>query len=161
MYESQGINMQQAQIAKAKKLLDIWSLGLAGVPTDIPYSYVDPSEWPDPTADDIGFEQLTIKRTSEDHATSSVTDSNKSMYWNNEQASTTQSSHGSYGFFGIGASASEASSNNSQHSANGDTSSSISRTSMSDQFSDLEIDLEWGFVTIDPAVDDHRPVLYE
>jgi hypothetical protein len=149
VYESQGINMQQAQIAKAKKLLDIWSLGLAGVPTDIPYSYVDPSEWPDPTADDIGFEQLTIKRTSEDHATSSVTDSNKSMYWNNEQASTTQSSHGSYGFFGIGASASEASSNNSQHSANGDTSSSISRTSMSDQFSDLEIDLEWGLVTID------------
>src|SRR5271169_653409 len=62
--ESQGINMQQAQIAKAKKLMDIWSLGLAGVPVDIPYSYVEPSEWSDPTADDIGFEQLTIKRTS-------------------------------------------------------------------------------------------------
>jgi hypothetical protein len=38
LYESQGINMQQAQIAAAKKQLDIWSLGLAGVPTNIPYS---------------------------------------------------------------------------------------------------------------------------
>ena len=54
-YESQGVSMQQAQIAAAKKQLDIWSLGLAGVPTNIPYSYVDPSAWSDPNNDDIGF----------------------------------------------------------------------------------------------------------
>jgi len=140
--ESQGINMQQAQIAKAKKQLDIWSLGLAGVPTDIPYSYVEPSEWADPTVDDIGFEQLTIKRTSESHTVSTVTDSNRSFYWNNQQTSTSQSAHG--GFFGIGAS--EASSNADQHSANGDASSYKFQQNMSNEFSDLEIDLEWALV---------------
>jgi hypothetical protein len=144
VYESQGINMQQAQIAKAKKQLDIWSLGLAGVPTNIPYSYVDPSEWADPTADDIGFEQLTIKRTSESHAVTSVTDSNRSYYWNNQQSSTSQSASG--GFFGFGAS--EATSNADQHSANGDASSYKFQQNMSDQFNDLEIDLEWALVSI-------------
>ena len=145
VYESQGINMQQGQIAKAKKLMDVWSLGLAGVPTDIPYSYVDPSEWCNPDVDDIGFEQLSIKRTSEDHVASSVTDSNHSMYWNNEQTATSQSSHG--GFFGIG-SASESSSNADQHSANGDASAYVFHQNMSNAFSDLEVDLEWALVSI-------------
>jgi hypothetical protein len=143
VYESQGINMQQAQIAKAKKLMDIWSLGLAGVPTDIPYSYVDPSEWCIPDAD-IGFEQLTIKRTSEDHVASSVTDSNRSMYWNNQQTATSQNASG--GFFGIGAS--EASSNADQHAANGDASAYKFHSMANDHFTDLEIDLEWGLCTI-------------
>lgn len=144
VYESQGINMQQAQIAKAKKLLDIWSLGLAGVPTDIPYSYVEPSEWSDPTVDDIGFEQLKIKRTSEDHSSVAVTDSSHSMAWNNRQTATSQSASG--GFFGIGAS--EASSNADQHSANGDASAYVFHSDVSNQFSDLEIDLEWALVSI-------------
>jgi hypothetical protein len=150
VYESQGINMQQAQIAKAKKLMDIWSLGLAGVPTDIPYSYIEPSEWCNPDADDIGFEQLTIKRTSEDHVASSVTDTNRSMYWNNEQSSTSQSANASYsGFFGLDSgSANEASSNADQHAANGDASGYVFRQNLSNQFSDLEIDLEWALVTI-------------
>jgi hypothetical protein len=144
VYESQGINMQQAQIAKAKKQMDIWSLGLAGVPTDIPYSYVDPSEWADPTAVDIGFEQLTVKRTSEDHASSTVTDTNRSMYWNNQQTATSQSA--SAGFFGIGAN--EASSNADQHSANGDASGYKFQQAITDQFTDLEVDLEWALVSI-------------
>ena len=144
VYESQGTNMQQGQIAKAKKLLDIWSLGLAGVPTDIPYSYVDPSEWCDPTADDIGFEQLTIKRTSSDQVASTVNDASHSMFWNNRQTSTSQA--GSAGFFGIGAS--EASSNADQHSANGDATAYAFHQNLSNSFSDLEIDLEWGLVTI-------------
>jgi len=144
VYESQGINLQQAQIAKAKKLMDVWSLGLAGVPTDIPYSYVDPSEWCDPTVDDIGFEQLTIKRTSQDHFVSSVTDSNRSMYWNNEQSSTTQNSHVGFAFY----SANENSSVADQHAANGDSSAYTQQTGASNSFTDLEVDLEWGLVTI-------------
>ena len=150
VYESQGINMQQSQIAKAKKLMDIWSLGLAGVPTDIPYSYIEPSEWCNPDADDIGFEQLTIKRTSEDHAVSSVTDSNRSMYWNNEQSSTSQSANASCsGFFGIDSgSANESSSNADQHAANGDASAYVFHQNLSNQFTDLEIDLEWALVMV-------------
>lgn len=144
--ESQGINMQQAQIAAAKKQMDIWSLGLAGVPTNIPYSYVDPSEWSDPAVDDIGFEQLQIKRTSEDHVTSTVTDTNRSMYWNNQQSSTSQNAHAS-GFLGI-ESANESSSNADQHSANGDSSGYVFHSMKNDSFTDLEVDMEWGLVTI-------------
>jgi hypothetical protein len=145
-YESQGINMQQSQIAAAKKQFDIWSLGLAGVPTDIPYSYVDPSEWCDPNADDIGFESLTIKRTSGDQAKSTVTQNNASMYWNNQSSSVSQSAHAS-GFFGIGG-GSENSSNADQHSANGDASGYQFTQDVKDQFTDLEISLEWALVTI-------------
>jgi hypothetical protein len=144
VYESQGINMQQAQIAKAKKLMDIWSLGLAGVPTDIPYSYVTPSEWCNPDADDIGFEKLTIKRTSQDHLASSVTDSNKSYYWNNRQTADSQSA--SAGFFGIGGS--EASSEADQHSRSGDASAYKFQSMANNHFTDLEITLEWGLVNM-------------
>jgi hypothetical protein len=143
--ESQGINMQQAQIAAAKQQYDIWSLGLAGVPTDIPYSYVDPSEWCDPTANDIGFETLTIKRTTGDHVASTVTSHNSSMYWNNQQTSVQQNAHAS-GFFGIG-SGSESTSNADQHSANGDSSGYVFNNNVTDAFTDLEIYLEWGLVT--------------
>jgi hypothetical protein len=144
--ESQGINMQQAQIAAAKKQMDIWSLGLAGVPTNIPYSYVEPSEWSDPTVDDIGFEQLQILRKSEEHYASTVTDTNRSMYWNNQQTSTSQNAHAS-GFLGID-SASESSSNADQHSANGDSSSYVYRSMNNDSFKDLEVNLEWALVSI-------------
>ena len=144
--ESQGINMQQAQIAAAKKQMDIWSLGLAGVPTDIPYSYVDPSEWSDPTVDDIGFEQLQIKRTSEDHVTSTVTDTNKNMYWNKSDSSTTQNAHGS-GFLGIDK-ASESTTNADQHSANGDASGYVFTSLKNDSFTDLEVNLEWALVSM-------------
>jgi hypothetical protein len=143
--ESQGINMQQAQIAAAKQQFDIWSLGLAGVPTDIPYSYVDPSEWCDPTANDIGFETLSIKRTTGDHVASTVTANNSSMYWNNQQTSFSQSANAS-GFFGIG-SGSESSSNADQHSANLSASGYSFNNNVTDAFTDLEIYLEWGLVT--------------
>ena len=143
-YESQGINMQQAQIAKAKKGLDIWSLGLAGVPVNIPYSYVDPTEWCDPDNDDIGFEQLQIKRTSEDHQASTVADSNKSYWWNNSQNAFTQNGHA--GFFGIGAS--ESVSHADQHAANADASAFKFTAVKSDHFTDFEVNLEWALVTI-------------
>jgi hypothetical protein len=143
-YESQPINMQQAQIAKAKKQLDVWSLALAGVPVDIPYSYVDPSEWCDADNDDIGFEQLQIKRTSEAHVASTVTANNSSMWWNNSSHSLSQNGHA--GFFGIGAS--EASSHADQHSANADSSAFKFTSMKADHFTDFEVDLEWGLVTM-------------
>jgi hypothetical protein len=145
LYESQGINMQQAQIAAAKKQLDVWSLGLAGVPTNIPYSYVDPSAWCDPDNDDIGFEQLQIKRTSEDHVASSVTKSNGDMWWNNGTSSLSQNGHA--GFLGI-ASGSEATSNADQHTASANASAYTFTAVKTDHFTDFEIDLEWGLVTI-------------
>lgn len=144
-YESQGINMQQAQIAAAKKQLNVWSLGLAGIPVDIPYSYVDPSAWSDPTNDQIGFEQLQIKRTSEDHIASSVTKTNGNMWWNNGTSSLTQNGHA--GFLGI-ANGSENSSNADQHTANADASAYNFSALKMDHFTDFEVDIEWGLVTI-------------
>ncbi len=144
-YESQGINMQQAQIAKAKKLYDVWNLGLAGVPTTIPYSYVEPSQWSNPDADDIGFETLDIKRTSKDDAASTVTDSNRSMYWNNHQNSSSGSSSASLGLFGsISGSGSAAN----QEASSGDQANTTSTENSMDQCSDFEVALEWALVDI-------------
>jgi hypothetical protein len=148
LYESQGINLQQAQIAAAKKQLDIWSLGLAGVPTNIPYSYVDPSEWCDPDNDDIGFEQLQIKRTSEEHLATSVTDNNSSMWWNNSTHAMSQSSHAGFSVFGIGGSGAENSSNADQHAAHSNASAYTFTKLTTDHFTDFEINIEWGLVTL-------------
>jgi hypothetical protein len=60
--ESVGINMQEGMIAKARKIYDAWNLGLGGVADKIAYSSITPSRWCDPTADDIGFQTLTVSR---------------------------------------------------------------------------------------------------
>lgn len=57
--KSVGISMQNHMIAKARSLYDVWNLGLAGLPTTVPYAYVLPKNWCDPD-DDEGFVKLTV-----------------------------------------------------------------------------------------------------
>lgn len=58
--ESLGIPLEQGAIAKARTLLDAWSVGISGMPTTTPYCSVDPSEWADYSVDDIGWTQLKV-----------------------------------------------------------------------------------------------------
>ena len=59
--QSVGINMQNHMIAKARKLFDVWNLsGLSGVPDKTPYSYISPTGWCEPDADDEGWQTLTV-----------------------------------------------------------------------------------------------------
>jgi hypothetical protein len=58
--ESLGIPLEQGAIARARKLLDVWSLPTSGVATNTPYCAVDPTEWADYKVDDIGWTELTV-----------------------------------------------------------------------------------------------------
>ena len=54
-------------VKKARQLFDAYNLGLAGVPANIPYSYIEPSGWCDPDDDDDGWQQLTVNSSSYQH----------------------------------------------------------------------------------------------
>jgi hypothetical protein len=58
--QSLGIPLEQGLIAKARKIHDVWQLGLAGVPVKVAYSSIMPRAWADPEADDIGFTKLAV-----------------------------------------------------------------------------------------------------
>ncbi|QMW01732.1 hypothetical protein [Spirosoma foliorum] len=58
--ESVGVNMQARMTTKSRKLFDAYNLGLAGVPSPIPYSYVNPTHWYDSDDDSEGWQTLTI-----------------------------------------------------------------------------------------------------
>jgi hypothetical protein len=117
--ESIGIPMQDHMIAQARKTLDAWKLGIAGVPVSIPYSYVSPTNWADPDDDDEGWQHLVISQDDyHSHA---------------ESHSSSTSAAGSFlGFIDIGASGSSNSNSNSFHNDS----------------QNLSIDLEYGIVTI-------------
>src|SRR5260221_5904592 len=57
--ESLGVPMEQGMIASARKLLDFWSLPISGAVTvKTPYTFIQPSEWSEIDADDIGWTTL-------------------------------------------------------------------------------------------------------
>ncbi len=142
--ESVGVCMQAHMIAKARKIYDAYNLGLAGVPTPIPYSYVEPSSWCDPDIDDDGWSNLTVSTkggvaVSGNHKF----DSNQSSHGSD---SSSTSVHGGGSYFGFGASASHnASSADSFWQGSYDFGSS---SSFKNDSSDLEISLEYGLCTI-------------
>ena len=118
--ESVGVSVQDAMIAKARKVYDAWNLGLAGVATTIPYSYVSPTNWCDPDSDDDGWEKLTV--THDD-------------YHSHTQSSDRSGSAGVSGVFGIvnlGAAGSYDSKSSSFHNDS----------------TDLSIELEYALMTI-------------
>jgi hypothetical protein len=91
---------------------------------------------------------LQIKRTSEDHVAGSVSDNSTSMWWNNSTHSLSQSSHAGFSLFGVGGSGAENSSNADQHAAHSNASAYTFTSLKTDHFTDFEVDIEWGLVTI-------------
>ena len=118
--ESIGKSIQEEMIAKSRKLYDAFSLGLAGVPTTIPYSYLSPSNWSDCEADDDGWQNLTIS-SSEYHAHSEAHNSD-----------TEASGFGFFPGFTIG----------------GSGGSSNSSSSFHNDAKNLEVSIDYGMVTI-------------
>jgi hypothetical protein len=50
-----GVPLEQGMIANARKILQAWSLNLAGIAVRTPYTYILPSEWADIESNDIGW----------------------------------------------------------------------------------------------------------
>ena len=141
--KSVGISMQDHMIAKARSLYDVWNLGLAGVPTTIPYAYVTPRNWCDPDDDD-GFEQLSV--TSSEYKSHSEFHS-----WNLAQGqfqsdSSSNSGAGGLSIFGFGGygsgGSSSASWSNSFQAENG------TRYQFHNDAKNLSISLKYAIATI-------------
>ena len=99
-----GGTIDEAMIAKARKTLDLWNLGLAGaVPDDVPYAYCLPSSWPDYETDDIGWTNDPCRK----HATTSShkgKDSHLFHSFNKQTSSSSTSVSAGGSYMGFGAS---------------------------------------------------------
>ncbi|MBD1909128.1 MULTISPECIES: hypothetical protein [unclassified Leptolyngbya] len=146
---SVGVSMQARMIAKARKIYDAWNLGLAGVATPIPYSYIEPSGWCDPDNDDEGWQKLTIKMSELHSHTHSSNSSNFQRHWESHSSSTGGGGTVGIGFVFVGGSGGSSSSNSEATFS----SSSESGFQFHNDAKDLEVELEYGLCTI------HRPWL--
>jgi len=142
--ESLGIPLEQGAIARARKLLDAWSVGISGVPTTTPYCSVDPTEWADYNVDDIGWTRLRIESRDyhnhwEQHGGTVTT---------SDWSASSRSSSGSAGIsvFGFGFGGSRSSSSwDSQSHTRSDTWKDMS---FHNDAKNLTIDLEYGLCEI-------------
>jgi hypothetical protein len=139
--ESVGVSMQDRMIAKSRKIYDAWNLGLAGVPIAVPYSYISPSAWSDPTSDDDGWQHLHVEQSTYNSHDHSHTDYHGESHGKSDSSSTS----GSVGFWIFSA---EASYSDASQSFN----SSWKQNNESDFQNDatsLIIDLEYALCTIE------------
>jgi hypothetical protein len=141
---SVGVSLQDHMVKKGRQLFDAYNLGLAGVPANIPYSYVEPSGWCDPDDDDSGWQQLTV--TSSQYQKYDT--SNRSMggqhSWSTDSSSTGGSAGVMVGFAAFGGSGSSGSaSGQSQASSQYHFSSAFKNTAKN-----LTISLEYALCTI-------------
>ncbi len=102
--QSIGGSAAAALIAKARKLYDDYSVGLAGaVATKVPWSYIDPVSWWDHTNKDFGVMQITAK-SEQYQANGGGGQHSFGHSFYNDQSSSTGGSAG-FSFCGFGASA--------------------------------------------------------
>lgn len=142
---SVGIDTQAAMVTQARQLFDAWNLGIAGLPSEVNYSMIIPTNWYDSTDDSMGFEKLTAT-SSAWLAQSANQSSSFANNWYNGQSSSVSGSGGAM-FMGIviggGASHSEGS------SAQGGAAGSSSVQTFDDETTNVTISFEWGLCRIE------------
>jgi hypothetical protein len=140
---SVGQPIQNHLIQRAIAEYDTWNLGLAGVPANIPYSLILPTNWCDPN-DHNGFERLQVTQSEYQHYYNFHEASGSAGSWERHANSSGGSGGITLGFMAFGGSTSSAdwggSWQNSSHStfSNGFANSA----------KDLRIDMEYGLCTI-------------
>jgi hypothetical protein len=141
---SVGVSLQDHMVKKARQLFDAYNLGLAGVPANIPYSYIEPSGWCDPDDDDDGWQQLTVTSSTYQHYDASNRTMGGQHSWSTDSKSTGGSGGVMLGFAAFGGSgASGSSSGQSQSSSQYQFKSSFKNTAKN-----LTISLEYALCTI-------------
>jgi hypothetical protein len=142
--ESIGGSIGEKMIAQARKNLDAWSLGLAGVPVKTPYSYVDPTGWCEISNDEIGWEWFTVTSNQASQHIATATNSFANGFYSSHSESTGGGATVGYGPFFVGGNASNADSN----SQWGNASSGDSSMQFHNDGSNFEVTVEWGLCTI-------------
>jgi hypothetical protein len=113
--ESVGVSMQDRMIAKARKIYDAWNLGLAGVPTQTPYSYISPTGWSDPSDDVEGWEGLSVDQSSYNSYESSNTSGHSEQHFTSDSSSTEAGGSVFLGFINAAGGGSSSSADDSSH----------------------------------------------
>ena len=143
--QSAGGSAAGALIAKARKLYDDYSVGLAGaVATKVPWSYIDPVSWWDHNNSDMGIIRITADSHSYDAGGASNSHDSSSSFYKDSSSSNS----GSVGFtwiFSIGANAGHT---ESQHD-DGSSSSQSGGEHHEDASSDGHIEFEYFMASIE------------
>jgi hypothetical protein len=142
--ESIGLSVQDRMIGKARKMFDVWKLNLAGVPTQTPYSWVEPSSWADPEDDDDGWTTLTI--TSSDYAEHEARHAHFFQQSSSHNDSSSTDGEGSVSIFGFGGGGGGGSS--STHNSSQGSSEETSEVRFANDAENLTISLEYGLCDI-------------
>jgi hypothetical protein len=140
-----GGSAAAALIAKARKMYDDYSVGLAGsVAEKVPWSYIDPVSWCDPHNEDFGV--MHIKASSSTYSASGSTQQHAfgHSFYTNSSSSTS----GSVGFRFVLDFSANAGHSESSHDEGSDHSSSGSSTHQ-DESSSATIEFEWFLASIE------------
>jgi len=142
-----GVTMQEKMIATARQDFDAWKVGLSGVTTKVPYSYIEPSGWCDLDNNSQGFTELTISSREYNSHRFSKTANN---YYQNFTKETSSAGGGgsvgfSLGFFGadVGGEGGSSSSN----SESDFSTSSVHGETFRNDAEGLSITVEYGLCT--------------
>ena len=143
--ESVGVSMEARLVAKARKVFNLWNLGLAGaVPVDVQYAYCSPTEWADPTDFSDGWTHLKV--THSDYAKHIGMDSSSSQFFKKETSSSSTSVSGGGSYFGFGASGGYHTAS-AHESDNAQTDQKLS-SFFKNTAKNLDIELEYGLVEV-------------
>ena len=139
-----GRPYQAAAISEAIADFTAWDLGLAGVATKIPYSFILPANWCDPD-DHEGMEHLHIEQSLYSSYNSTASSSSSQNSWHQHAASASGSAAVSLGFLGFGGSHSTSSTSAGWQ----DSSASQLHEVFQNSAKNLRIDLEFVLCTIE------------
>lgn len=138
-----GRPFQAAAIHDAIDEYKAWDLGLAGVPTKIPYSYIMPANWCDPD-DKEGVEQLTVDHNSYSSYSSIASTSSSQSAWQQHASKASGGGGFSLGFMAFGG----AHSTSSTSAGWQDSAASTLHQAFGNTAKNLSIDLEFILCTI-------------
>ncbi|MCK9897895.1 hypothetical protein [Frankia sp. AgB32] len=144
--QSVGVSLQAHIIAQARKLYDVWNLGIAGVPAPIAYAQISPTTWYDHNDKELGFTGLESSQSSYSEHGTSHTDRFSRRFYSSHDSSVS----GSAGipFLGIGFSAGGSASHGEESTHSDSQSDRTSSHTFHDTASNVSIKLEWGLCTI-------------
>ncbi|TFW16737.1 hypothetical protein [Duganella callida] len=138
-----GRPYQASAIHQAIDEFSAWDLGLAGVPTKIPYSYIVPANWCNPD-DDEGVERIKVNRSSYSSYSGTTSTSASQSAWQRHASSASGGGGFSLGFMAFGGSHSTTSTSAGWQ----DSTASTFHNIFGNTATNLSIDLEFMLCTI-------------
>jgi hypothetical protein len=143
---SVGNLVQAHMVAEARAIYDEWDLGLTGaVPAKLPYSFVLPTGWADPSDDDEGWQSISINASSYHSYDVQHATSQSEFSWFNQSSSSGGGGGVVLGFAALGGSGGASSSSSGSQGTTG----SSTRGTMGADAKNLQISLEYALCSIE------------